>query len=407
MDKLRLLLGLLTLVSAVAAQPLVPNLLPSDGAVAPGSEVSISLVILNPGPAAQSFVAPPTLAAEIASGAQTWPVQLHALPSVTPSSSLVTSGSFATRVYTFTLPPDAAGRAILETQLAGYAPLRSVIDIRVAAADRPSPPVSDRPDEHVHQPTTNLARAEPAASAIQRTFANHLAPHESIYFIYGAHAPAAKFQFSFKYKLLDFTELSRERRVRTLQFAYTQRSLWDIQAVSSPFYDTSYMPELIFESLAPKPEKLDTWFTWLGYQAAFKHESNGRDGTFSRSLNLAYVRPVFAFGKLDGWHLLVIPELYAYLDTLENNPDLKDYRGNGQLRLVFGRNDGPSLMATLWAGQGFEHRSMQLDFTVPIRSKLLNFETYLLIQYFDGYGESLLAYRNKSETARAGFSFVR
>ena len=63
MDKLRLLLGLLTLVSAVAAQPLVPNLLPSDGAVAPGSEVTISLVILNPVPTAQSFVAPPTLAA--------------------------------------------------------------------------------------------------------------------------------------------------------------------------------------------------------------------------------------------------------------------------------------------------------------------------------------------------------
>jgi outer membrane phospholipase A len=44
---------------------------------------------------------------------------------------------------------------------------------------------------------------------------------------------------------------------------------------------------------------------------------------------------------------------------------------------------------------------------VPIRTKLLNFETYLLIQYFNGYGESLLHYDTKSETVRAGLSLVR
>ena len=69
----------------------------------------------------------------------------------------------------------------------------------------------------------------------------------------------------------------------------------------------------------------------------------------------------FALGDLDGWHLLALPEVFAYVGTLEDNTDIEDYRGFGKLRLVFGRNDGPSLMATLWAGDTFQHGTVQLD----------------------------------------------
>lgn len=122
---------------------------------------------------------------------------------------------------------------------------------------------------------------------------------------------------------------------------------------------------------------------------------------------MLYARPVFVFGNIDGWHLLAMPEVFAYVGTLEDNPDLEKYRGFGKLSLVFGRNDGPSLMATLWAGNDFKHRTVQLDLNLPIRTRLLNFETYLLIQYFNGFGESLLSYDQESETVRAGISLVR
>jgi len=194
---------------------------------------------------------------------------------------------------------------------------------------------------------------------------------------------------------------------RTLQFGFTQRSLWDIDKESSPFYDTSYMPEIFYECLAPHPEDNDGWFTPLGFQVSFKHESNGRDGPLSRSLNVVYARAGFAFGDLERWHLLVIPELFGYATSLEDNPRLDEYRGYGKLHMVLGRNDGPSLMMTAWAGKEFNHGSVQLDFSLPIRTKFLKFETYLLIQYFNGYGESLRAYEEHSETVRAGFSLVR
>jgi outer membrane phospholipase A len=257
------------------------------------------------------------------------------------------------------------------------------------------------------QPVTSIPGIQPAAAKLERTFAGRLGAHEPIYFIFGAKAPAAKFQFSFKYKILRFGEPTAQLLPSTLQFAFTQRSLWDITGNSSPFYDTSYMPELFYESLAPVPGPGSGGFTWLGYQAGYKHESNGRSGLDSRSMNALFVRPAFAFGDLAGWHLIVVPEIYAYVGGLTDNDDLTDYRGYGKLRAVVGKGNGPSLMYTGTAGRRANHFTTQLDFTMPIRTHLLDFETYLLVQYFNGYGESLLLYREKTETVRAGFSLVR
>jgi outer membrane phospholipase A len=257
------------------------------------------------------------------------------------------------------------------------------------------------------QPATGIPGIQPASSKLERTFAGRLGTHEPIYFIYGPDAPAAKFQFSFKYRILRFGEPTALNLPSTLQFAFTQRSLWDMTGSSSPFYDTSYMPELFYESLAPAPKAGSSGLTWLGYQAGYKHESNGRAGADSRSLNTLLVRPVFSLGDLDGWRLIVVPEFYAYIGGLSDNSDLTDYRGYGKLRAVFGRNNGPSLMYTGIAGRRGNHITNQLDLTVPIRTHWLNFETYLLVQYFNGYGESLLSYREKTETVRAGFSLVR
>lgn len=402
------LIAFLALTSSLLAQPLVPSLVQSDAAAGSGA-TTIDLVILNRGATGQHFTAPATLFAEINAEGRSWPVELRDTGISSAGTAAIPPGGFTVRTYAFDMPADLAGPAILEVRLDGFAAVRGVIDgsPALAAVTPPASRSAGAPSERVEKPTTNLGRAEPAASIIQRTFANRLAPHEPIYFIYGPDTPAAKFQFSFKYKLLNFSDVAHDTMAKSLHFAFTQRSLWAIDGVSSPFYDTSYMPELIYESLSPKPEERDTWFTWLGFQAAFKHESNGRDGPVSRSMNGVYARPVLAFGQLDGWHLLVMPELFTYVDTLEDNPDLKSYRGYGKLNLVFGRNNGPSLMVAAWAGRDFDHATVQLDLTLPVRTKLLSFETYLLVQYFNGYGESLLDYRDQSESVRAGFSLVR
>lgn len=250
--------------------------------------------------------------------------------------------------------------------------------------------------------------ANPLSSLDGRSFEGRLAPHESIYFLYGADDPAAKFQFSFKYRLFySDEEVEESSAPRTsVNIAYTQRSLWDTEADSSPFYDTSYMPELIFESAREQPSSSGP-FTWFGYQAAVKHESNGRDGSSSRGQNIFYMRPVFAIGPLDGWHMVVSPKAYFYITPLDNNPDLPDYRGYGQLEGAILKKDAASLAYMVRSGKDFDRVTYQLDLAIPVRVDFLDLATYLHVQYFDGYGESMLSYAEESEVLRVGFSLVR
>jgi outer membrane phospholipase A len=319
------------------------------------------------------------------------------LTAVLAVPAVIAPGSFAVRHYRLTLPDDAVGRLILELTAPPLPPARTVIEVVESADSLPA-----RGDDKV----VSLAGTAPATSAFARTFEDRLAVHEPIYFIYGRKAPAAKLQFSFKYRVLDLNG-PESRNLRSLQFAYTQRSLWDVNASSSPFYDTSYMPELMFESVESMSATRSGGFNWLGYQTGIKHESNGRAGPTSRSLNTGYFRTVAAFGTSDGWYLILIPEAHAYIGGLGDNGNLKDYRGYGQLRAVLGYKDGPSLLYTGQAGKSLDHPTTQLDFTVPVRSRFLDLKIYALVQYFDGYGESLLHYDRHSQTVRAGVSLVR
>jgi len=251
--------------------------------------------------------------------------------------------------------------------------------------------------------------APPAMSRIERAFSNRFGFHEPIYFLYGEKAPAVKFQFSFKYRLLgeDSKFGALIPPFRGFYFSYTQRSLWDIDASSSPFYDTSYMPELFFEWLAPQNNAKKSGFRWLGMQTGMQHESNGKDGTDSRGLNTAYLRAAMTFGQLDGWQLQLIPRVFTYIGTSSNNADIARYRGYGELRLAVGRNESVQLAISPRIGTDRRNASIQVDLTQPVRIPLINLETYLQLQYFSGYGESLLTYDRKSTVWRLGMAFVR
>jgi len=394
---LALSLSLVFVLSSFGGELSVAWLTPAQPPV-PGARGELELAVLNRSAAPQTLPAPARLSGVLRVDGRAVPVELRAVPASVSAPSIA-PGAFEVLRYSLAWPDSLVGPATLEVSWSGLAPLS------LAAAGAPARSASES-NASASPAHTSLPRGQPAALAIQRTFADRLSTHEPIYFIYGTEAPGAKFQLSFKYKLIGFSADGEEQPVRTLQFGFTQRSLWDVDGVSSPFYDTSYMPEVIFESLAQRPET-STGITWLGYQVAFKHESNGRDGPISRSLNGLSLRGAVAFGSLDGWRVIVIPELFAYVGGVDDNPAIKDYRGYGQLRVVAGRNDGPSLMTTAWAGKDFDHPSVQLDFTVPLQLRMLDFKTYLLVQYFDGYGESLRDYTARSRAWRAGLSLVR
>lgn len=363
--------------------------------VAPGAPVRVALVGFNPTAGDTPFNAPPLVAGKLTAGERSIPVELHA-DAAAPTT--VRAGAFACRNYVFVLPLDVSGLVFLEIAGHNSAPMRAVILAQGREVVRPSDPPG---------PANVSASVAPAVASIDRTFWNHFGAHEAIYFLYGADAPAAKFQLSFKYRLRSFGEGDRERALRTLQFGYTQRSLWDIDARSSPFYDTSYMPSLFYESFAPATTANAGLVTWLGFQTGYQHESNGRNVPDSRSLNTLFFRRGVTIGSSESWHLIVSPKVSVYVGGLSDNPDLTDYRGYAEWMIALGKGNGAKLTYTGRAGKAFDRFSTQIDFTIPVQSKLLDFATYFTVQYFSGDGESLHSYDQRTETVRAGFSLVR
>ena len=103
--------------------------------------------------------------------------------------------------------------------------------------------------------------------------------------------------------------------------------------------------------------------------------------------------------------LRVVPRVFTYVGDVANNRDISAYRGHAEIVATIGRNDGPSLSLT---SRLAKKGALQADLSIPLKSdKLFDFATYFLIQYWDGYGESLLDYNKKSQTIRAGFQLVR
>jgi len=263
-------------------------------------------------------------------------------------------------------------------------------------------------------PSRDGVRTRTAEEAIRRAFEERFGLHEPIYFIYGNEPQGAKYQFSFKYRLLGDREPVGEEGSEVLRrvfFGYTQRSLWDIDSLSSPFYDSSYMPELFFEwqrTLNAQEVSAADGIAFLGYQVGIKHESNGRAGADSRSLNAIKFRTAFVLGDLTRWHLVVAPRLWVYVSDLSDNPDIRDYRGNVELQAAIQYGDGVALSATGRIGRKGRRGSVQLDLTVPIELKgRFNFASYFMVQYYSGYGESLIDYNRHGDALRFGFSLLR
>jgi phospholipase A1/A2 len=363
-------------------------LLPLSASAAPASTVEIDIVVVNRSKSDQAFPLGEQFTATMSVGSNSWSVILHAENPLGETPRIPIAG-FVSRRYLLTLPTDARGRTVLEVA-GSWGMSRSVIDITAPAA-----------------PASGAAATQQAqvdAFNRQRPFSGRLTVDEPMYLIAGPEYPKGKFQISFKYRLFAFDQSDEIEPSHTLQFAYTQRSLWNF----GPFYDTSYMPELMYQWLETKTLFSPTsGVNWLGLESGVHHESNGRSGSEERSLNEVYVRPLFSIGSPEGWHAVFAPEFYGYVGGLAYNPDINRYRGNSALRATLGKGNGASLMLTLFPGEHFEHGSRQWDLSVPFRVPFTDLRTFLLVQYFDGYDESLITYYQHTSVYRAGLEFVR
>jgi len=196
-----------------------------------------------------------------------------------------------------------------------------------------------------------------------------------------------KFQLSFKIPVVEGL-LGTDA---DLYAAYTNLSFWQAynRRISSPFRETIHEPELML--VVPNDWTVFGWKNSL-MEFGVVHQSNGQGGYLSRSWNRLYGNFLFERGDfllgLRPWHR--IPE------DNDDNPDITDYMGHYELRGIYKHDEQTfSLMArNLTENPGRE--TFQLDWSFPLYKRWRGY-----VQYFNGYGESLVDYN--AESNRIGF----
>jgi len=184
-------------------------------------------------------------------------------------------------------------------------------------------------------------------------------------------------------------------------FAYTQTSWWQTTADSAPFRENNYEPE-VFVLFPLKYNYLDALVL------ALNHQSNGRDEEYSRSWNRIYSRFIFHYDKfifnMRLWYRIPEKQKTSQNDTNgDDNPDLEDFLGYGDLKIMYPYKD--NLVTTLLRYNPITNKgAIQVDFSKPIKKKN---SLFLYIQYFYGYGESLIDYNKIVNKVGIGFSYSR
>jgi outer membrane phospholipase A len=276
-------------------------------------------------------------------------------------------------------------------------------------ADSNSQTAPVAPSASVITPGANAAASAtaPAAEDILSN-GNRLSFNEPMFFTVGNSGDNAnaKFQLSLKFRLFMPNDPRSRGLLDNLYLGYTQFSLWDLGAPSAPFRDTSYRPSLYY--YLPDLGISNSFVSRVGIATGLEHESNGKDGAESRSVNTYFVQPTINFGNLNDYHLSVSPKAYAYLGPTRDNRDIADYRGHLDLKLAYGKPDGWELASTLRKGGRSDYGSVDTQLSYPLSRLLPGTAGYLVASYFYGYGESLLTYNQKERAQfRIGYALWR
>ncbi len=209
-----------------------------------------------------------------------------------------------------------------------------------------------------------------------------------------------KFQISFKSPIWP-------RKVKSdwrLYFGYSQLSQWQLfnKSESAPFRETNYEPELMIYTF-PR-WSLAGWNLRLINLGLWKHQSNGRSLPESRSWNRSYVEMVAESGRfyvdLNVWKRWSEPAKTSATDTKgDDNPDIQEYYGHGELRLLYAGEDNNIGLLLRNNFHPKNRGAVQVDWSYPLEhSKKLR--TY--IQYFNGYGETLIDYNIRRQRIGVG-----
>lgn len=194
----------------------------------------------------------------------------------------------------------------------------------------------------------------------------------------------AKFQISIRQRLFNSIMPFNTQ----LMLIYTQKSFWDIYDDSSPFTDNNYNPGGVLIKPIINKSRLKGMTTF-----SFEHESNGKDSLDSRSWNYFTLSGIYFYNVSFSVQAKV---WYGWLG--KENSDLFNYRGYGLIALNYS-SFSDKFGASLVINPCKKTINTQLELTFR-PSKRAN--QYLFLQWYQGYGESLLEYNRYTSMVRVG-----
>ena len=184
----------------------------------------------------------------------------------------------------------------------------------------------------------------------------------------------------------------------------TVKAFWQAynSDISAPFRETNYEPEIFW--VTPVPWKILGGDATL-FSLGLSHQSNGRSLPYSRSWNRVYGSVVwerwrFVF-HLKAWWRIPEDEKNDPTDPHgDDNPDIEDYMGNFEFEVAY-RKYEQEVSVMLRNNLDFEdnHGAIQLDWTFPLQRRFRGY-----VQFFNGYGESLIDYN--AHVSRIGFGIL-
>lgn len=321
-----------------------------------------------------------------------------------PNAAGLPANTFTRMAWTSNVPVDAQGLLTLTIQGAD----NTLLALRVGDFPQVAQTTTETPAALADTaPSILPAAAQTGSSSPElspfETFRNALSPYDPMYFALGRTGGTnARFQISFKYRPFSPVDPANPSFMDNWYLSYTQTSLWDLHSNSIPFVDTTYNPSLFWarESLWETDDK--RWA--IGLNAGVEHKSNGKDGDDSRSLNDMYLQPEFSYRFDGGSRLIFQPRFKSYFAT-EADMRYPDYLGYTDWKLRWAKDNG--LVLSGLYRQGSSGHATQLEAAWPLQRTFLRMNGHLYVQYFRGYGETLLGYNQKSEPqVRIGIALV-
>ncbi len=198
-----------------------------------------------------------------------------------------------------------------------------------------------------------------------------------------------KYQFSFKVPVWKniFNHPS------SLYLAYTQLSYWQLYNHRAFFRESDYEPE-IFLSNEVNFHLAQNWRINLLNLGA-SHQSNGYGNALERSWNRLYVDVT---ASSDNWMVSIKP--WYIMSTNHNNNNIGEFLGYGRILVAYKyKKQVFAVSAHSIFESGGKRATGEMTWSFPLTPYIKGY-----IQLFSGYGQSLIEYNHRTNSAGIGIA---